>query len=146
MVFTKSEKDPNLYFVLVGVDPLILVLYLDDLFLTGVEDLIAGCEAYLATNIKMKDIGLMHYLFGLEVWNVSGEIFLSQGKYVVDILRRFKMEDCRVMNTPMVTNMKKVFTSDSKLVDTKIYWKLIGSLMYLVKTKPYICFVVNTLS
>jgi hypothetical protein len=40
--FTKSEADPNMYFILFGFDPLILVLYVDDLFLTGAEDLIVG--------------------------------------------------------------------------------------------------------
>ena len=42
MGLTKSEEDHNLYFILVGVDPLILVLYIDDLFLVGAEELIAG--------------------------------------------------------------------------------------------------------
>ena len=56
------------------------------------------------------------------------------------------MEDCRPMDTPMVTNLKKVVTSDSELVDPRIYKKLIGSLMYLVNTMPYICFIVNALS
>jgi hypothetical protein len=45
MGFTKSEADPNLYFILVGADPLILVLYMDDLFLTGVEELIARVQS-----------------------------------------------------------------------------------------------------
>jgi hypothetical protein len=93
MGFTKSEVDPNLYFILVGSDPLILVLYVDDLFLTGAEELIAGCKADLASEFEMKDIGLMHYFLGLEVWQVSREIFLGQGKYAVEILRRFRMED-----------------------------------------------------
>jgi hypothetical protein len=130
-----------LYFILVGSDPLILVLYIDDLFLTGAEEIIAGCKEYLATEFKMKDIGLMHYFLGLEVWKVSREIFLGQGKYAVEILRRFRMEDCRPMATPMVTNMKKVITSYSELVDPRIYRKLIGSLMYLVNTRPDICFL-----
>jgi hypothetical protein len=56
------------------------------------------------------------------------------------------MEDCKSMDTPMVTNLKKVVTLDSKMVDPRIYRQLIGSLMYLVNTKPYICFTVNTLS
>jgi hypothetical protein len=146
MGFTKSEVDPNLYFILVGTDPLILVLYVDDLFLTGAEELIAGCKADLATEFEMKDIGLMHYFLGLEVWQRSGEIFLGQGKYTVEILRRFGMEDCRPMATPMITNLKKVVTSDSELVDPRLYRQLIGSLMYLVNTRPDICFVVNTLS
>jgi hypothetical protein len=57
-----------------------------------------------------------------------------------------KMEDCRPMSTPMVTNSKKLSASDSQLVDAIVYRKLIGSLMYLVNTTPDICFVVNTLS
>jgi hypothetical protein len=65
---------------------------------------------------------------------------------VVEILRRFRMEVSRLMATPMVTNLKKVVTSDSELVDPRIYRKLIGSLMYLVNTKTNICFVMNNLS
>jgi hypothetical protein len=39
----------------------------------------------------MKDLGLMHYFLGLEVWKIHGEIFLAQGKYIVDVLKRFGM-------------------------------------------------------
>jgi hypothetical protein len=56
------------------------------------------------------------------------------------------MMDCNSMATPMVTNMKILSDSSSDLVDTMMYRKLIGSLMYLVNTIPDICFVVNTLS
>jgi hypothetical protein len=56
------------------------------------------------------------------------------------------MEDCRPMATPMITDLKKVVTSDLELVDPKLYRHLIGSLMYLVNTQPNICFVVNSLS
>ena len=49
MGLTKSEEDHKFYFILVGVDPLILVLYIDDLFLVGAQELIAGCKANLAT-------------------------------------------------------------------------------------------------
>jgi len=69
----------------------------------------------------MKDIGLMYYFLGLEVWWVSEGIFLGQGKYEIEKLRRFRMKDYRSMATPMDTNLKKVLTSDSKLVDPKLY-------------------------
>jgi hypothetical protein len=127
-------------------DPLVLVLYIDDLFLIGGKELIAGCKAYLASEFEMKDIGLMHYFLGLEVWQVSGEIFLEQGKYAVEILRRFRMEDYKPIATPMITNLKKIDTSDSELVDPRMYMELVGSLMYLVNTRPNIRFDVNTLS
>jgi hypothetical protein len=146
MGFEKSEADPNLYYIVVGEDPLILVLYVDDLFITGAERLIVGCKESLASEFEMKDIGLMHYFLGLEVWQEPGHIFLGQGRYVVDILRRFWMEDCRPMSTPMITNWKKLHSSESELVDPTLYRQLIGSLMYLVNTRPDLCFVVNSLS
>jgi hypothetical protein len=55
------------------------------------------------------------------------------------------MEECKPTATPMVTNLNKVITLDLELIDPRIYRKLIGSLMYLVNTRPYIFFVVNTL-
>eukprot|EP00253_Pinus_taeda_P013051 PITA_13051 len=146
MGFTKSEADPNLYFIVIGEEPLILVLYVDDLVITGAERLIEHCKRDLATEFEMKDIGLMHYFLGLEVWQEEGHFFLGQGKYIVDILSRFHMEDCRPMSTPMITNWKKLHASDSELVDPTLYRKLIGSLMYLVNTRPDICFAVNTMS
>jgi hypothetical protein len=145
MVFTKNEVDPNLYFKLFGIDPLILVMYVDDLFVTSVEDLITGHKVDLASEFEMKDIGLMHYFLGLEVCKVSGEIFFGQGKYAIEILRRFRMEDCKLMDTPMITNIKKVINLYSNLVDPRIYMNFIGSLMYLVKTRPNMCLFVKTL-
>jgi hypothetical protein len=144
--FEKSEADPNLYFIMVGEDPLILLLYVDDLFITGAERLISSCKESLASEFEMTDIGLMHYFLGLEVWQEPGHIFLGQGKYVCDILSRFQMGDSRPMTTPMITNWKKLHASESQLVDSTLYRQLIGSLMYLVNTRPDICFAVNTLS
>jgi hypothetical protein len=107
MGFTKCEADPNLYFLLVGFEPLILVLYVDDLILTGAKTLIVGCELDLVLEFEM-DTGLMHYFLGLEVWQRSGEIFLEQGKYTLEILKRFMMVDSRPMAIPMMTNLKKI--------------------------------------
>ena len=47
----------------------------------------------------MKDLGLMHYFLGLEVWQSPEGIFLNQGKYAVEILKIFDMLDCKVMAT-----------------------------------------------
>ena len=56
------------------------------------------------------------------------------------------MEDCRPMYTPMITNWKKLHASEGELVDPTFYRQLIGSLMYLVNTRPDMSFAVNTLS
>ena len=52
MGFTESEVDPNLYYTLVGDDPLILVLYIDDLFLIGLEKLIKICKQDLVSEFN----------------------------------------------------------------------------------------------
>ena len=77
-----------------GEDPIILALYVDDLFISGAERLIRRCKVDLATEFEMKDIGMMHYFLGMEVWQEDGRVFLGQGKYAHDILHRFDMQDC----------------------------------------------------
>jgi hypothetical protein len=146
--FSKSVVDANLYYKVVDGESLILILYVDDLFLTRAESLIAWCKYELASEFEMKDLGMMHYFLGLEVWQRTDEIFLSQGKYTVEILRRFGMLDCKSMATPMVSNLKKLSesSSDSDLIDPTMYRQLIGSLMYLVNTRPDICYAMSALS
>jgi hypothetical protein len=56
----------------------------------------------------MKYLKMMHYFLGLEVWKRTDEIFLSQWKYTVEILRRFGMTDCKFMTTSMVENLKNL--------------------------------------
>jgi hypothetical protein len=63
--FNKSVFDPTLYYNIVGDECLILVLYVDELFLTGLESLIVECKHALASEFEMKDLGMMHYLLGL---------------------------------------------------------------------------------
>jgi hypothetical protein len=73
--FSKSYADPNLYYKVVNDAPVILLLYVDDsyyymfdLFLTSAEPFIIQCKRELASEFDMKDLGLMHYCLGLEVW------------------------------------------------------------------------------
>jgi hypothetical protein len=83
--FIKSVVDPNLYYKIVNGESLILVLFVDDLFLTDTESLIIECKYALASKFEMKDLRMMHYFLGLEVWQRTDEIFLSHGKYTVDV-------------------------------------------------------------
>ena len=56
------------------------------------------------------------------------------------------MMDCKVMTTPMASNLKLLSDASSESVDATMYHQTIGSLMYLTNTRPDICFAVNTLS
>jgi hypothetical protein len=78
----------------------------DELFLIGDEKIINRSKRNIAIELDMKYLGMMHYFLGIEVWKRPSEIFLKQGKYVVEILKRFRMMDCKAMPTPMVTNLK----------------------------------------
>ena len=84
----------------------------------------------------------MHYFLGMEVWHSADGIFLGQGKYAVEILKRFGMMDCKALATPMALNLKLLSDASSESVDAMMYRHMIGSSMYL---RPDICFAVNTL-
>ena len=65
--FIKSKADPNLYFKVEDGNQVILLLYMDDLFLTGDEELILDSKRKLTAEFEMKDLDTMHYFLGLEV-------------------------------------------------------------------------------
>eukprot|EP00253_Pinus_taeda_P024335 PITA_24335 len=115
--FNKSEVDANLYHILIEED--------------------------LAREFEMKDMGLMHYFLRLEVWKGDGELFVSQGKYVTEILQIFRMECCKPMETPLAIDWRNENATSGEEVDATIYWQLVDSLMYRVNTRSDMCYVVN---
>jgi hypothetical protein len=123
----------------------ILLLYVDDMFLKGDKKIITESKRNLSIDFEMKYLGMMHYFLGLEVWQRPSEIFLNQGKYPIEILKRFIMMDCKAMPTLMVTNMNLLSDTSSETLDATMYRQMIGSLMYLMNTRPNICFELNTL-
>ena len=94
----------------------------------------------------MKDFDMMHYFIEMEVWQNADGISLGKEKYAVEILKRFVMMGCKAMTTPMKTNLKLLSDASSESVNATMYHQMIGSSMYLMNTRPDICFAVNTLS
>ena len=119
--FTKSKEDSNLYYKVEEGNPVMLLLYVDDLFLTGTYGLIADTKRKLAAEFEMKDLGMMHYFLGMEVWQNADGISLGQGKYEVEILKRFGMMHCKAMTTPLASNMKLSSDASSDSVDAMMY-------------------------
>ena len=107
---TESKLDSNLCFKVEDENPVIFLLYVDDLFVTGIDELIANTKRKLAAEFEMKDLGIMHYFLGMEVWQSRDGIFLGQGKYAVEILKRLRMMDllrlqpfpqiCKILDPP----------------------------------------------
>ena len=104
--FTESKEYSNLFFKVEGRIPVMLMLYVDYLFLTGKEELIKNARRRVATEFEIKDLGMMHYFIGMEVWQSVDGISLGQGKYAVEILKRFEMMECKDMATLMASNLK----------------------------------------
>ena len=85
----------------------------------------------------MKDLDMM-------AWR-CGKIYLGQGKYVVEILKRFRMMDYKAMTTPMASNLRLLSVASSESVNATMYHQIICSLMYLMNTRPNIFIVENML-
>ena len=100
---------------------MILLSYVDDLFLIGEDKLIIECKKKLATEFEMKDLGMMHNFQVLELWQYPDDIFLNHGKYAVEILKRFGIMDCKAMTTPMTTNLNLINDYTSEFVDATLY-------------------------
>ncbi|KAF2307027.1 hypothetical protein GH714_024228 [Hevea brasiliensis] len=94
----------------------------------------------------MTDLGLMSYFLGLQVTQNGAGIFLSQEKYVTDLLMKFQMQDCNPVKTPVNTNQKFSLEDGENKVDGHTYRSLIGSLLYLTNTRPDIMQAASILS
>ena len=88
----------------------------------------------------MIDLGLMHYCLGVEVWQQSSGIFISQSKYSRALLDKFLMQDCKLAFTPMEKGLKLSAKFDSPPIHDTTYKQLVGNLIYLSATKPCINF------
>ena len=75
--FTKSKADSNLDYKVEDGNPMMLLLYVDDIFVTGMDGLIVDMKRNLAAKFEMKDLGMMHYFLGMEVWQNADGISLG---------------------------------------------------------------------
>ena len=119
--FTKSKAVSNLYYKVEDGNPMMLLLYVDDLFVTGMNGLTTDMKRKLASKFEMKDLGMMHYFIGMGVWQNADGISLGQGKYMVEIMKTFRMMDYKAMTTHMASNLKLLSDASSEMVDTMMY-------------------------
>lgn len=126
---------------------LVVCLYVDDLIFTGNDEaMMKEFKKSMMIEFEMSDLGMMHYFLGQEVVQSAYGIFISQKKYVQDILDRFKMQDCIPVSTPAEFGLKLNKDHDGKKVDNTLYKQIVGSLMYLTATRPDIMYVVSLIS
>jgi hypothetical protein len=145
--FKWCESDHNLYVLHTNGDTLIVVVYVDDLLITGNNnDLILRLKKQLVDSFDMTDLGTLHYFLGLQVLPLCDGFFISQSKYVMDLLTHFKMVDCKPCATPFQSGVKLTKTCQTPTVDATLYRQLVDSLIYLTHSRPDISFVVSVVS
>ncbi|XP_021985628.1 secreted RxLR effector protein 161-like [Helianthus annuus] len=94
----------------------------------------------------MTDMGTLHYFLGMEVIFNNGNIILSQHQYAKSLLDKFNMTNCTALSTPMEYGLHLSKQDMDDEVDSNLYRRLVGSLMYLTNTRPDIMFAVNKIS
>eukprot|EP00249_Psilotum_nudum_P025147 c29390_g1_i1 orf=407-4477(+) len=143
----RSYSDSNLYIHASGEHSLILLLYVDDLVISGSDYVrIDQLKSLLCAEFEMTDLGDLHYFLGMEIWRNQDHIFLGQSKYCQKILTTFGMESCKSVTTPVEQGVKFSNEDSSEKVDATLYRKVIGMILYLSNTRPDIAYAVSLLS
>jgi hypothetical protein len=142
--FSRCHSDPNVYTNKIGSHLIILVLYVDDLLLTGSDSkLLNHVKTSLKKKFDMTYLGFLHYFLGLQVLQTNEGIFLSQSKYACDLLRHFHMDDCKPTPSPFQSGVKLTTTYTSPEVDATLYRQLVDILLYFTHTHPDLSFDVG---
>ncbi|KAK2630796.1 hypothetical protein QOZ80_UnG0725510 [Eleusine coracana subsp. coracana] len=145
--FVKCPSDHAIYCRGSGVERLIVGVYVDDLVITGTcGSIIREFKKQMADLFKMSDLGLLSYYLGLEVTQSEQGISLSQRNYARKILEKGGMLNCNPCQVPMEARLKLSKDSSSPPVDATEYRSLVGSLRYLVHTRPDLAFSVGYVS
>lgn len=119
-------------------------MYVDDILIisscsTSLDSLVRHLHAQFA----LKDLGQFDYFLGIHVHHVETALFLSQKKYVVDLLARVNMQYAKAIASPMTSGEKLTAYGSDLMVDPHLYRSVVGALQYLTITHPKLSFVVN---
>ncbi|KAM2949577.1 hypothetical protein FF1_036456 [Malus domestica] len=142
--FTKCPHEHALYVKVKDGDILIVCLYVDDLIFTGSNlSMYEEFKRVMTKEFEITDIGLMAYYLGIEVKQNKEDIFISQECYTKEILKKFKMNDCKPISTPVECRVKLTKHDKGESVCPTFFKSLVGSLHYLTCTRPYILYAVR---
>ncbi|KAH9669729.1 hypothetical protein KPL70_021911 [Citrus sinensis] len=145
--FTKCPYEHALYVKENYGDILIVYLYVDDLIFTGSNpSLFEEFKRVMIKEFEMTDIGLMAYYLGIEIKHKEEGIFISQESYAKETLKRFKMNDCNPISTPVECGVKLSKHDEGEDIDPTFFKSLVGSLCYLTCTRPDILHAVGLVS
>jgi hypothetical protein len=125
----------------------LLIIYVDDMIVTGDDaDEIERLQECLSTEFEMKDLGGLKYFLGIEVAKTKNGIYLSQRKYILDLLSETGMLECKPVESLIVQNHHLAIYLDQVPTNKERYQRLVGRLIYLSHTRPDIAYIVSVVS
>nr|GFC42714.1 putative ribonuclease H-like domain-containing protein [Tanacetum cinerariifolium] len=141
--FQKGKIDQTSFIKRQKGDILLFQIYVDDtIFGSTNKDLCKAFEKLMKDKFQMRSMGELTFFLGLQVKQKKDGIFISQDKYVAQILRKFGLTDGKSASTPIDTKKPLFKDPDGEDVDVHTYRSMIGSLMYLTSSRPDIMFAV----
>ncbi|GJV27411.1 uncharacterized mitochondrial protein-like protein [Tanacetum coccineum] len=141
--FHKGKIDKTLFIKRVKGDILLVQVYVYDIIFGSTrKSLCTDFEQIMHKRFQMSSIGELTFFLSLQVKQKNDGIFISQDKYVGEIMKKFGFSSIRTANTPMETNKALAKDEEGKDVDVYLYRLMIGSLMYLTSSRPDIMFSV----
>ncbi|GJY24904.1 putative ribonuclease H-like domain-containing protein [Tanacetum coccineum] len=139
----RRKIDKNLFIRRDKGDILLVQVYVDDIiFGSTKKSLCTEFKKMMHKKFQMSSIGKLTFFLGLQVKQKEDVIFISQDKYVIEILNKFGFTDVKTASTPMETQKLLLKDEDGEEVDVHLYRSMIGSLMYLTSSRPDIMFAV----
>jgi Reverse transcriptase (RNA-dependent DNA polymerase) len=145
--FKGSQYDPSFFVFSSASKLVVLLVYVDDLILTGNDSaIISDVISFLQSKFAIKDLGTLHYFLGIEVSSLATGLLLTQTKYISDLLDRTNMLDCKSCPSPMISFPPLNKTDGDPMDNPRFYWVVVGSLQYAIIIRPDIAFAVNKCS
>ncbi|GKA26483.1 putative ribonuclease H-like domain-containing protein, partial [Tanacetum coccineum] len=141
--FRRGTIDKTLFIKKDKGDILLVQVYVDDIIFGSIKkSLCDKFEGLMHKRFQMSSMGELTFFLGLQVQQKEEGIFISQDKYVAEILKKFDFATVKTASTPMEPNKALVKDEEADSVDVHLYISMIGSLMYLTASRPDITFVV----
>ncbi|XP_014523568.1 uncharacterized protein LOC106779871 [Vigna radiata var. radiata] len=135
--FSRGKVDSTLFIKSSNKDKLYVQIYVDDIIFGSTNFMLYKEFAKIIPDeFEISMMGELTYFLGLQVKQTKDGIFIHQSKYCSDLLKKFKMLDCKEAATPMATNCYLDLDEAGKCVDQKMYRGMIGSLLYLIASRP----------
>jgi len=140
---SRGNIDNTLFNKRQGKDLLLVQVYVDNVIFGSTNDTM--CQEFSKLMLGEFEVSLMgelNFFLGLQIKQTRDSIFISQTKYALELLKKFDMQDCKSISTPMASALSIEKDESGIEVDGKKYQGMIGSLLYLTTSRPDIMFSV----